>query len=145
MKKSKFYLLSGLMGLVVTTLVVSSMASADELFTRGPARNLDPDKVAAMEEHHEAMEAYHEAMQTAIENGDYAAWKEAVDSVPRITDFVNESNFDQFVQMHNYMQDGDFEAAQEIRDELGLEAWGLGRGMMGFHKGFHMGQKLGSQ
>ncbi|MFA6307286.1 MAG: hypothetical protein WCS88_01140 [Patescibacteria group bacterium] len=136
MKKSKFYLLSGFLGLVITTLVVSSIASAHGLYGQSTgARNIDPERLATMEEHHQAMEQYHDAIQTAIENGDYNTWKEATDSIPRITDFINQDNFDQFVQMHKYMQEGDFEAAQTLKDELGLPELGMG---MGMHKGFGM-------
>jgi len=146
MKKSKFYLMSAVLGLAITTLVVSSMASANGLGGQFMgARSLDPDRVAAIEENHQAMEQYHDAIQTAIENGDYNAWKEAIDSVPRITDFINQDNFDQFAQMHKYMEEGDFEAADAIRDELGINQVGLGMGMGtrgGLHRGFHMGQRF---
>jgi len=89
----------------------------------------------------EAMEVTHEAMQTAIDNGDYNAWKEIVDSRPKITDYVNQDNFDQFVQMHKDMQAGDFEAADAIRTELGIPD-GLGMGD-GPHMGRHMGHGMG--
>lgn len=147
MKKSKFYLLSGFLGLLVTTLAVSSLASADTLdgnFFRG--RNMDATQLEQFEQFREERQAEHEALQEAIESGDYQAWKNIIDSRPRITDVITEDNFDQFVQMHNYMQSGDFEAAQTIRDELGLDQFGPGMGMhMGPHKGFRMGQKFQGQ
>lgn len=140
MKKSKFYVLSGFLGLLVTTLTVASIAQADELFTRGPGqgKNFDP---AWHEQRAEQMPEEHEAIQDALEAGDYQAWKDLIASRPKITDVINESNFDQFVQMHNYMQEGDFEAADAIRDELGLDQFGPMRGM-GIHRGFHMGHRF---
>ena len=140
MKKSKFYVLSGFLGLLLTTLVVSSVASADTLFSRGQGlgRNFDSEVHKQMMEQ---MHKEHEAIQAALESGDYQTWKDLVDSRPRITDIITADNFDQFVQMHNYMQEGDFEAAEDIRDELGLDHFGPMRGM-GTHMGFHMGHRF---
>lgn len=141
MKKSNFYVLSGFLGLLVTTLVVSSVASADSLFPgrgQGPKINFDP---AEHEQMMEQMQEEREAIQAAIDAGDYQAWKDIIDSRPRITDVITADNFDQFVQMHKYMQEGDFEAADTIRDELGLDQFGPMRGM-GPHKGFHMGHRF---
>lgn len=131
MKKSKFYLLSGFLGLVLTTLVVSSMASAGETTGKFQGRNFDSAR-------YEAMEESRLAMQTALENRDYNAWKEIIDSRPKITDYVNQDNFNQFVDMHNYRLSGDFEAADAIRTELGIPM-GIGMGE-GYHMGGHMGR-----
>lgn len=117
------YLVASFLGLIVTTLAVSSLASAQEE-PRGT--NFDP--------------ARHEAVQTALENRDYQAWKEEVDSRPRMTDYITEENFDQFAEMHDLMLAGDREGAQEIRDELGLPDMGRGAG---FKKGFGMGKGNG--
>lgn len=141
MKKSKFYLLSGFLGLVATTLIVSSLASAHGFGGQFDRGNISPERQQAMEEARQEMEAYQGAIQTALDNGDYEAWKTAIDSHPRITNIINADNFGQFVQMHNYMQEGDFEAAQEIRDELGLENTGPMMGM-GFGRGWKMGHQF---
>ncbi len=119
------YLLASFLGLIVTTLAVSSLVSAQEE-PRGA--NFDP--------------ARHEAVQEALENKDYQAWKEEIDSRPRMTDYVTEENFDQFAEMHELMLAGDYEGAQEIRDELGLPEMGRGAG---FKKGFGMGNRAGGQ
>ena len=75
-----------------------------------------------------------EEIRNAIENGDYNAWVAAVEASqpPKITDVVTEDNFDTFVQMHNARMEGDFETAQTLAEELGLEK-GQGRpfGMYG--------------
>ena len=131
MKKNKFYLLSGFLGLVITTLLVSSMASAGETTRKFQGKNFDSAR-------YEAMEESRQAMQTALDNSDYNAWKEIVDSRPKITDYVNQDNFAQFVQMHKDMQAGDFEAADAIRTELGIPM-GIGMGE-GPHMGGHMGR-----
>lgn len=64
------------------------------------------------------------AVRDAIENNDYSAWKEAVAEMPNgenILAKIDESNFSQLVKMHTLMQSGDRDAAEEIREELGLE------------------------
>ena len=133
MKKGKFYLMSGFLGLVVTTLLVSSLASAGEFGNRFGGKNFDSAR-------HQEMQARHETMMKVLENRDYQGWLEIVNSRPHITDYINQDNFDKFVDMHNYMQEGDFEAAQEIRDELGLPEHGKG-----MHKGFGMKHKFRGQ
>jgi hypothetical protein len=121
MGKNKIYLLASFMGLIITTLVVSNLASAHE---EPKGANFDPTR--------------HEAMQEILTNRDYQAWKETVDSRPHISDYITEENFDQFVDMHELMMAGDREGAQEIRDELGLPERGMG---MGFKRG--MGSRAG--
>lgn len=128
MKNKKFYFLAGFFGLIVTTLAVSSLVSAQEMvkgFNNGA--NMDPARV-------EARQAHQAEMQIVLENGDYDAWKALVDSRPRITDLVTEDNFDQFVAMHQARQAGDDEAAQAIAAELGFPAEG---------KGFGQGPRMG--
>lgn len=92
---------------------------------------LNDEQKQQLEEHHQEMKAERENMKTAIEEGDYQAWKQIVDSKPKITDYVTEDNFARFSEMHKLMQDGDFEGAQEIRDEIGIPSnLGPGPGMM---------------
>lgn len=130
MKKSKMYLLASILGLLVTTVAVSSVASADELGAKFRGMNMDPAKLEEMQEQRQELH-------DAIESGDYDAWKAIVDSRPRITDYINEDNFAQFAQMHSLRQEGDFEGAQAIREELGLPDKG------GFGKGHRMGRHFG--
>ena len=73
----------------------------------------------------------------ALESGDYKAWKELMgDRGPAQT--ITEENFGTFVEMHNLMVSGDKEAAQVLRDKLGLQDQGTG-----LKKGLHSGQKIG--
>jgi hypothetical protein len=131
MRKNKMYILASFMGLLITTLTVSTMVSASQGKFEDRGSNYDPAR-------HEAMQEVHEAMQEILENRDYETWKEMIDSRPQITDYINEENFDKFVDMHNYMQEGNIEAAQKIKEELGLPGKGKG-----FGHGMHMGQKMG--
>ncbi|MBU1202779.1 hypothetical protein KKH39_01920 [Patescibacteria group bacterium] len=135
MNKNKLYILSSFLGLVVTTLVVSNIASA-HWGNPSVEGQLTPNT-----ERFQAMQTERDAMVSAIENRDYQAWKEIVDSRPHITDYINESNFDKFAQMHELMMAGKLEEAQAVRDELGLPDAMFGG--QGIGKGSHMGHMSG--
>jgi hypothetical protein len=124
MKKNRFYLLAGVLGLFVTTLAVSSFASAYQGGPNVQGPGYDPVK--------------HEAMVEAIDGGDYQAWVELHQGRGRISEVITEDNFDQFTAMHGMMVDGDYEGANAIRDELGLPEKGKQ-----FSKGFRMGMRAG--
>ena len=58
----------------------------------------------------------------AIKNEDYTAWKEAINSQPRITDIINsEEKFNQLIQAHNLMKEGNYKEAKIIKESLGFE------------------------
>lgn len=65
-------------------------------------------------------EERHEAVEATLEGGDYEAWVALMDGRGRVTEVVTEDNFDTFVAMHEAMEAGDMEEAQELREELGL-------------------------
>jgi len=69
-----------------------------------------------------------EAIQRAIENNDYQTWSELTADSP-ISQYINENNFAQFVEMHNLQ-----EQARVIAEELGLPG---GHGMGSMHHGFN--------
>jgi hypothetical protein len=69
--------------------------------------------------------------QQALEAEDYAAWVQAIESRPRITDLVTEENFPKYAEMQKARQSGDFETAQALAEELGLNQFGFGKGPMG--------------
>lgn len=78
-----------------------------------------------------------EAVQEAIKNNDYNAWVAAVEAAkpPSITELITEDNFGTFVLMHEAMQEGDFDTAQQLASELGIENRGAGmQGHMGKHR-----------
>lgn len=136
MRQNKLYILASFLGLVITTLVVSSVASAH--WGNPSVEGQDSsNRPAVMQQHNENFDA----LQTALENKDYQAWKDIIDSRPRITDYINESNFDQFAQMHELMMAGKFDEAQAIRDELGLPDDMFGGPKFG--RGFRMGHMPG--
>lgn len=65
-----------------------------------------------------------DAIMQAIEDEDYSTWYSLVTangSNPKILEYINESNFDKFAEMHDYMK-----KANEIRDELGLPQGAMG-------------------
>ncbi len=75
----------------------------------------------------------HEMIEKAIERRDYKTWEEMMPERARIKEFVNEQNFDRFAQMHELMEEGEYEEAEEIREELGMphhEGSERGRGPM---------------
>ncbi|MCK5282088.1 MAG: hypothetical protein KAK00_01660 [Nanoarchaeota archaeon] len=87
-----------------------------------------------LRERHGQMAEKRAEIEETMEKG-YEAWKEAVADSPRgeeLTDSINEENFDSFVEMHNLREDGDFEAAQEIAEELGIGYGKRGHERCGF-------------
>lgn len=85
----------------------------------------------------------HEAVEQVLEAGDYDAWVALMEGHGRITDVVTEDNFDVFIEMHEAMEDGLVEKAQELREDLGLGMHpqdGSGyRGQYGEGEGRHAG------
>ena len=105
MSKNKFYLLTGFFGLLITTLTVSSLVSASDGSGKHFGMRFDS--------------AQHQAVEQAIENNDFDAWNNLM-SDKKMTDVITEENFSQLVTIHQLMEDGDFEAAEALREELGL-------------------------
>jgi hypothetical protein len=102
---------------------------------------LTEERFNQIAERHRHMHQYREQVHAAIEAGDYEAWKAAMDQMqgPRITDLVTEENFDLFMQMHIAKQNGDYETANQLREQLGIEAGfgkmkGSGFGKFGMHR-----------
>jgi len=61
------------------------------------------------------------ALKSAIESGDYDAWREVVGDDNRFEDKITEENFEQFGQAHQLMQSGEHDQAREIMEELGFD------------------------
>lgn len=76
-----------------------------------------------------------EAVKSALDNNDYNAWLTAIAEMPKfeeIKSIINESNFNQMVEIHQLIQGGDVEGAKKIADELGIsDLMPFGRGMGG--------------
>lgn len=62
----------------------------------------------------------HEAMDGAFENNDYNAWKELMAGKGRVMEIINEDNFARFSEAHRLVEEGKYEEADKIRQELGL-------------------------
>ncbi|MGE0793377.1 MAG: hypothetical protein AB7V77_04345 [Candidatus Woesearchaeota archaeon] len=68
-------------------------------------------------------EERHQEMEEAFEDLDYAKWYELMTENgrgSRVLEKVTEENFEKFVEAHNAGIAGDYETANEIRAELGL-------------------------
>lgn len=65
----------------------------------------------------------HELMKQAFNTGDYDAWHTLMtqnDRHPRVVDIVTEENFETFVQAHVAGENGDYETAAQLREEISL-------------------------
>lgn len=62
-----------------------------------------------------------EDIKKAIENNDYATWKNLMGD-KSITEKINESNFAKFVEMHTMIQNNDSDGAKKIAEELGINS-----------------------
>ncbi len=87
---------------------------------------------AARKEVHTDRHEKREAVHTALENGDYNAFMEAVAESPLAEKITSEADFARLVEAHELKEDGDYEGAQEIFSELGIE-----RAEKGERKGHH--------
>ena len=76
----------------------------------------------------------HEQMEKAFENKDYNAWKNLMNGRGRVSEAVNENNFNRFSEMHKLMEEGKTDEANKIRQELGL-GQGKGNGQRGQNRG----------
>ncbi|MBT6690997.1 hypothetical protein HOB10_01535 [Candidatus Parcubacteria bacterium] len=124
MKKNRFYLLAGVLGLFVTTLAVSSLASAYQGKPNFEGQKRDPIK--------------HEAMVEAIESGDYQTWADLHQDNGKMLEFITEDNFSQFATLHQLKQDGNYEEAKALWAEMDFPDK-----KKGFRKGFHRGMRAG--
>ncbi len=86
---------------------------------------LTEERFNEMQARRAEMDERRAAIDAAFEARDYGAWVEAMSENDngrgnRMAEFVTEENFSLFAEMHEAMQSGDFEKAEEIRAELGL-------------------------
>ena len=106
---------------LVGIFAVSAIAYASSVSAyRGDANQKGPNYTS---ERHAQMEQIFEAR-------DYNGWKNLMTGRGRVTDVINEGNFNRFAEMHQLQEDGKTAEANTIRQELGLNN-GNGRGMMG--------------
>jgi Spy/CpxP family protein refolding chaperone len=90
----------------------------------------------AIESVHKAMHEVRDAIHDAVEANDYDTFKAAVAGTPLAEAVDTEDDFKKFVDAHNLKEEGEWEEAKAILDELGIEpphrmpGMGHGRGMM---------------
>lgn len=100
--------------MTIATLALSAGAlfamASSTLAYRGDPNTLGPNYTAER----------HEAMTKAFENNDYNAWKELMQGKGRVTQVVNEGNFERFAEMHKFRLEGRTDEANQIKAELGL-------------------------
>ena len=141
----KYYLAIALVALLVTTVGVTAIASADELGSQGDIGAKFREMKGNLPEQ---MRGNMQEMKTLMDNKDYTAWEnlmleKAVVMEERLNDFtakINEDNFNNMLRLHELKQAGDFEGAKALEKELGLERPMNHNGKM-LNKGFHKGMK----
>jgi len=93
-------------GLLVTTLAVSGLASADEGLNKFKQnRDFQPENRQAMKE--------------VLENNDYEAFQELTANKPFAKE-ITEKDFENMQKVHSLMKEGKIEEAKALRQELGL-------------------------
>jgi hypothetical protein len=87
-----------------------------------------------------------ESAETAIESGDYDAWKALHEGQNgKMAQLITEANFYLLKEMHEARDAGNFDRVKEIKAELGLTGKGYGQqNGKGLHKGFGQGQNNGN-
>lgn len=104
--------------------------------------NITKERFEEMVERHGNNATRHDAIEEAIEANDYKTWSELSSEFDRgrAFDVITEETFPKFVTMHNAMEAGDYEKADDLREELGL----IGpRDGSGFRGGMGMGRGMG--
>ncbi|MBU4370247.1 hypothetical protein KKG58_05905 [Patescibacteria group bacterium] len=82
------------------------------------------------------------AMNEIFENNDYEAWKSLMQEkvnemekrVGEMKEKINEENFSQMTEIHNLMQQGEYEKAKELKQELGFGPMGIRKGEFRNHR-----------
>lgn len=104
------------------------------------AAGIDENRMSAI---HEAVrvkrQAHHETVEEALEALDYDAFLAAVEGTPMENVVGSQTDFEKFAEAHELRESGDYGAAKEIMEELGIER----PFMKGAGKGGVRGQGLG--
>ncbi len=124
MSKNKYYLATGLIGLLITTAVVASVTFAD---TGG-------DKAGNFQEKRQVMLEKRQEMKEIFENNDYDAWQDLMnekadsleEKVSQIRESITQENFDKLSEIHQLLEDGKYDEARELKEEMGLGGFGPG-------------------
>ena len=91
----------------------------------------------------EKMHESRAAMHNALEEGDYDSFKAAVVGTPLADIITSEEDFELFLEAHELKRSGEFEEAEVIFDELGIEESVRRPHMMSHHsRGYMMMEEL---
>jgi len=106
MNKTKIILGISALTLIAGTLLTTSGVSAyqGDYTKEGP--DCDSEK--------------HEAMEQAFDNNDYQAWSNLMEGKGRVTQVITQDNFARFSEARRLAEEGNYDAADAIRQELGL-------------------------
>ncbi len=124
-------------GVLVFSIIALLGVSLVAAFPFGFGKGMNADLT---EEEQEEAQAFHDALQQAIEDGDFEEWKSLMESQ------LTEENFNLIVQRHQNMEEnraeneqirnqiqdamqaGDYETAQQLREQMGKSTTGLQKG-----------------
>jgi len=130
-------------GVLAFSLIALLGVSLIAAFPFGFGKEMNKDLT---EEEQAEAQAFHDSLQQAIEDKDFEAWKSLMESQ------LTEENFNALVerektmseereaneglreQIQEAMQSGDYETAEELREQLGKKG-------MGFERGNHFGMR----
>lgn len=120
-----------LMSVAVAGVIFAPTLSANAQENTQPSNSANIDSGQGRfgrftEEEREQFKSVRESVKAAIEEANYEAWKTAVTELPdggeRLLEAVrSETEFNQLVEAHNLAEQGNYEEAREIRENLGLD------------------------
>ena len=98
----------------VAALLLAVAAGAFTTYAHGPSGDFSPEE-------RQEREAQHEAVKEAFSNNDFEAWSSLMVDRPRAEELMTQEHFEAMLQVHELMEAGDKEAAQELLKENGIE------------------------
>jgi hypothetical protein len=120
----------------------AAVASMNELRALDTSKDAFDAEVQKYEEMQSRSDS-HDAIQKALAESDYETFKslvESMDNIPPMLEQVTKENFNRFIEMHNAVQNNDFETAKFIAEELGLQRPGIGGGPSENNHGMRQGK-----
>ncbi len=117
----KTHLVTGFAMALLLTVITANSSFAYFGDRDSQNKNLDPER---FEQIQLERTNHKETMRNAMESGDYNTWKAILENSPRgvkMLEIITEENFNRLVEAHKLAQEGDYEGAKAIRDELGLQ------------------------
>lgn len=134
----------------LTTNQLEALETSQELRSAGDfdaARTVLEEANINKETMHEIRSAMHqykiqmrEAIKKAVENNDFEAFQVAIVESPLAEKITSELDFEKFVNAHELMANGNFESAQKLFEELGIERGGHGKMQGQEHRNKQMGK-----